>query len=259
MEDYLQTEWPQLKVYLTSITEPYAVIAVQGPKARQILEPVISGIDFGAFPHMAVRTGSAAGVFCRVFSVSFTGELGYEINVPCDYGLSVWEALLRQGERYGITPYGTEAMHVLRAEKGFIIVGQETDGTVTVADVGLARLIGKSKADFVGARSLLRPELASGGRKQLVGLWTADPQEILDEGAQIVADPKQAHPQRALGHVTSSYWSANCGRSIALAMLQSGRKDIGRKVYATTATGFTQVHVCEPVFVKGSSASQDGR
>jgi sarcosine oxidase, subunit alpha len=258
VEDYLQTEWPELKVYLTSITEQYATIALQGPKARQLLAPMVEGIDLAnaSFPHMSVRTGAVCGVPCRLFRVSFTGEPGYEINVPCDYGQPLWEALMERGKPLGITPYGTEAMHVLRAEKGFIIVGQETDGTVTPDDVGLGGLVGKSKADFVGCRSLKRPDLVAAGRKQLVGLLTDAGEDMLDEGAQIVADPAQPIPMRMLGHVTSSYWSANCGRSIALALVADGRSMLGRKLYATTPAGFTGVQVCEPVFfdAKGERA-----
>jgi sarcosine oxidase, subunit alpha len=250
MEDYLQTEWPQLEVYLTSITEHYAVVALQGPKARDVLAPLIEGIDLSAaaFPHMAVRTGTICGVPCRVFRVSFTGELGFEIDVPADYGQAVWETLIERGAAFGITPYGTEAMHVLRAEKGFIIVGQETDGTVTPGDVGLAGLVAMAKADFVGRRSLLRPDLVSPQRKQLVGLLTEDARTVLDEGAQLVADPAQPLPIRMLGHVTSSYWSANCQHSIALALIEAGRSMIGQGLYATTPDGFTPVGVCEPVF-----------
>ena len=150
MEDYLQTEWPQLKVYLTSITEQWAVIALQGPKAREVIAPLVEGIDLSnaAFPHMSVRTGVVCGVPCRLFRVSFTGELGYEINVPSDYGEAVWEALIERGQAFGITPYGTEAMHVLRAEKGYIIVGQETDGTVTPDDVGLGGAVGQVEGRF---------------------------------------------------------------------------------------------------------------
>src|SRR6476469_6178703 len=147
MEDYLQTEWPDLKVHLTSISEQYAVLAVQGPKAREVIGPLVSDIDVSpeAFPHMAVRTGFICSVPCRLFRVSFTGELGFEINVPADYAQAVWEAIHERGQPFGITPYGTEAMHVLRAEKGFIIVGQETDGTVTTDDVGLAGLVARAK------------------------------------------------------------------------------------------------------------------
>jgi sarcosine oxidase subunit alpha len=250
MEDYLQTEWPGLEVYLTSITEQYAVIAVQGPQSREMLAPLVEGLDLGgqAFPHMSVHSGSMCGVPCRLFRVSFTGELGYEINVPADYGQPLWEVLMERGRALGVTPYGTEAMHVLRAEKGFIIVSQETDGTVTPDDVGLAGLVAKSKPDFVGCRSLRRPDIVAPGRKQLVGLVTERERTILEEGAQIVGNPAQPVPMRSLGHVTSSYWSPSFGRSIALALLADGRSRIGQRLDATTPSGFARVEVCSPVF-----------
>ena len=158
MEDLVQTEWPELDVWLTSTTDQWAVIAVQGPEARTLLAPLTEGIDLSntAMPHMSVREGRILGMPVRLFRVSFTGELGYEVNVPADYGLAVWEAIHQAGTPYGVVPYGTEAMHVLRAEKGYIIVGQETDGTVTPDDVGLSWAIGKSKSDFIGKRSLVR-------------------------------------------------------------------------------------------------------
>ncbi len=125
MEDYLQTEFTDLKVWLTSTTEQWAVIAVQGPHARKVLEPLVEGIDIsrGAMPHMSVREGKICGVPTRLFRVSFTGELGFEVNVPADYGQAVWEAIWNEGQKHGMQAYGTEAMHVLRAEKGYIIVG----------------------------------------------------------------------------------------------------------------------------------------
>ncbi|CAO4172852.1 sarcosine oxidase subunit alpha family protein [Methylorubrum populi] len=250
MEDYLQTEWPDLQVFLTSTTEQWAVIALQGPKAREVIAPLVDEIDLSpeAFPHMAMRTGRICGVPTRLFRVSFTGELGFEINVPADHALAVWEAIVAAGQPHGITPYGTETMHVLRAEKGYIIVGQETDGTVTPDDVGLAGMIAKAKPDFVGKRSLARPDVVASGRKQLVGLVTEDPKLVLDEGAQIVSDTNQPIPMRMLGHVTSSYWSPNCHRSIAMALVADGRALLGRSLYVTTPTGFTRVTVSEPVF-----------
>ena len=251
MEDYLQTEWPDLKVFLTSTTEQWAVIALQGPKARTVIEPLVEGINLSpeAFPHMAMRQGTICGVPTRLFRVSFTGELGFEVNVPSDQALAVWEAIYAAGQPYGITPYGTETMHVLRAEKGYIIVGQETDGTVTPDDVGLAGMIAKAKKDFVGKRSLSRSDVAATGRKQLVGLATQDPKLVLDEGAQIVADPNQPIPMTMLGHVTSSYWSPNCGRSIAMALVADGRALQGRTLHVTTPAGFTSVTVVEPIFL----------
>jgi sarcosine oxidase, subunit alpha len=233
MEDYLQTEWPDLNVWLTSTTEQYAVIALQGPNARKVLEPLVEGIDLSAeaFPHMAIREGTICGVPTRLFRVSFTGELGFEINVPAAYGRALWARIMAEGERYDITPYGTEAMHVLRAEKGFIIVGQDTDGTVTPYDAGLDWAVGKKKADFVGKRSLARPDIVAAGRKQLVGLLTDDPNVVLEEGAQIVADPGQPVPMTMIGHVTSSYWSEALGRSIALALVAGGQSKMGEALH----------------------------
>ena len=233
MEDYLQTEWPDLNVWLTSTTEQWAVIALQGPLARKLLEPLVEGIDLSAeaFPHMAIREGTICGVPTRLFRVSFTGELGFEINVPTAYGRALWERLMADGAACGITPYGTEAMHVLRAEKGFIIVGQDTDGTVTPYDAGLDWAVGKKKPDFVGKRSLARPDIVAAGRKQLVGLLTDDPAEVLEEGAQIVVDPAQSIPMTMIGHVTSSYWSETLGRSIALALVAGGLGRLGETLH----------------------------
>ncbi|MGL4284995.1 MAG: glycine cleavage T C-terminal barrel domain-containing protein, partial [Phreatobacter sp.] len=250
MEDYLQTEWPDLDVWLTSTTEQWAVIAVQGPNARKVLEPLVEGIDLTreAMPHMSVREGRICGVPTRLFRVSFTGELGFEVNVPTGYGRAVWEAIVAEGKPHGITPYGTETMHVLRAEKGFIIVGQETDGTVTPDDAGLGWAIGKAKKDFVGKRSLARPAMLKDDRKQLVGLLTVDPKTVLEEGAQIVADPGQPVPMTMIGHVTSSYWSAALDRSIALALVRGGRARIGQRLSVPMPDGPITVEVVEPVF-----------
>jgi sarcosine oxidase subunit alpha len=250
MEDYLQTEFPYLDVWLTSTSEQWAVIAVQGPKSRDIVQPLVDGIDLSdtAMPHMAVREGKICGVPTRLFSMSFTGERGYEVNVPADCGEAVWEALWAEGEKHGACAYGTEAMHVLRAEKGFIIVGQDTDGTVTPNDAGLDWAIGKKKTDFVGMRGLSRPDLAAAGRKQLVGLRTSDPNIVLEEGAQVVEHPDQALPMKMIGHVTSSYWSENCGRSIALALVAGGRDRTGQTLFVPMPTGPIEVEVGGTVF-----------
>jgi sarcosine oxidase subunit alpha len=251
MEDYLQTEWPELKVWLTSTTEQWAVIALNGPSARKLLEPMIEGIDLSneAFPHMSVAEGKILGVPTRLFRVSFSGELGFEVNVPARYGRAVWEALYEAGQKFGITPYGTETMHVLRAEKGYIIVGQDTDGTLTPDDAGLAWAVGKAKPDFVGKRSLSRPDMLKADRKQLVGLLTKDPKTVLEEGAQIVADPNQPVPMTMIGHVTSSYWSEALGRSIALAMIEGGRARQGQTVHVPMPGTTHAAEVTGMVFV----------
>jgi sarcosine oxidase subunit alpha len=252
MEDYRQTEFPELRVWLTSTTEQWAVIAVQGPLARQVIAPLIADIDLApeAMPHMSVREGRVCGVPTRLFRVSFTGELGYEINVPADYGLAVWQDVHAAGAAHGITAYGTETMHVLRAEKGYIVVGQETDGTVIPADLGLDRTIDKAKRDFVGKRSLTRPDMLRADRRQLVGLLVP---EVLEEGAQLVADAA-TRPVEMLGHVTSAYWSEALQRPIALALVSGGCSRIGQTLYVPMADRTVAVRVTEPVFYdkKGS-------
>ena len=250
MEDYLQTEFPDLNVWLTSISEQWAVIAVQGPNSRKIIEPLVEGIDMSdaAMPHMSVREGKICGVPTRLFRMSFTGDRGFEVNVPADYGRAVWEALWAEGQKHGACAYGTEAMHVLRAEKGYIIVGQDTDGTVTPNDAGLDWAVGKKKTDYVGIRGLTRPDLLAKGRRQLVGLKTRDPHDVLEEGAQIVENPKQAIPMKMIGHVTSSYWSENCGRSIAMALVAGGRDRIGETLYVPMPDKVIEVEVTGTVF-----------
>jgi sarcosine oxidase, subunit alpha len=249
MEDYLQTEWSDLKVWLTSTTEQWAVIAVQGPAARAVLAGLVDlDISAQAMPHMSVAQGHILGVPMRLFRVSFTGELGYEVNVPADFGPSVWEAVWEAGRPHGMTPYGTETMHVLRAEKGYVIVGQDTDGTVTPDDAGLAWAIGKGKNDFVGMRSLMRPAMSAPDRRQLVGLATADPHIVLEEGSQVLEQPGARAPTRPLGFVSSSYHSSVLDRSIALGLVSGGRARLGQTLYVPTPAGEAQVQVTSPVF-----------
>jgi sarcosine oxidase subunit alpha len=250
MEDYLQTEFPDLKVYLTSTTEQWAVIAVQGPNSRDIVAPFVEGIDMSdeAFPHMSVREGKICGVPTRLFRMSFTGDRGYEVNVPADYGRAVWEALWAEAQKHNACAYGTETMHVLRAEKGYIIVGQDTDGTVTPDDAGLSWAVGKKKTDFVGIRGLKRADLIAPGRRQLVGLMTRDPKTVLQEGAQVIADPNQPIPMKMIGFVTSSYWSEDCGHSIAMALIEDGFNRMGDKLYVPMPDRTIEVEVTGTVF-----------
>ncbi|MDX1655236.1 MAG: aminomethyltransferase family protein, partial [Candidatus Competibacteraceae bacterium] len=181
--------------------------------------------------HMSVAECTVASFPARLFRISFTGEVGFEVNVPARHGRALWEKLWKAGQQYDICAYGTETMHVLRAEKGYIIVGQETDGTVTPLDAGLSWAIGKNKPDFVGKRGLERPDLQAKGRKQLVGLLTEDGRSKLVEGAQIVFDPNQPKPMKMVGHVTSSYHSDTAGRPIALALVEGGHGRMGETVY----------------------------
>ena len=262
LERWLQTEWPNLNVRLTSVTDHWATFAVVGPKSRQVLQKVCTDIDFGneAFPFMTYRNGTVAGVAARVMRISFSGELAYEVNVPANAGRAVWEAIMRAGAEFDITPYGTETMHVLRAEKGYIIVGQDTDGSITPHDLGMGGLVAKSK-DFLGKRSLSRSHTAGRNRKQLVGLLTDDTQLVLQEGAQIVekAFTPSSGPQIVpmIGHVTSSYYSPILKRSIALAVIKGGLDRIGQKVTIPLESGrFVQATIAGTVFYDVEGARQ---
>ena len=251
MERWLQTEWPEMEVFLTSVTDHWATAAVVGPNSREVVSAVCEQIDFSAdaFPFMASKTGVVGDVECRVNRISFSGELAYEVNVPANYGRFMWEKLMQAGKKYNITPYGTETMHVLRAEKGYVIVGQDTDGSVTVDDLGLSWAISKTKDDFIGKRSLSRPDTIRKNRKHLVGLLTPDPQTVIPEGAQLVDDPRAPKPVPMVGHVSSSYYSACCGHSIALALVKGGRDRMGETVHAPLADGrVIEATIADPVF-----------
>ncbi|MEM0900435.1 MAG: sarcosine oxidase subunit alpha [Pseudomonadota bacterium] len=251
MEDYLQTEFPDLDVWLTSTTEQWAVIAVQGPKARDLIAAYVEDVDLSpeALPHMGFAEGKICGVPMRLFRMSFTGDLGFEVNVPADYGRAVWDVLHAKAKALGGCAYGTETMHVLRAEKGYIIVGQDTDGTVTPHDAGLSWAVGKKKDDFVGIRGLMRPDLVKSGRRQLVGLKSKNGETVLEEGAQIVETTGQVAPMEMIGWVSSAYWSENCGQPIALALVENGFNRMGETLYASAADdGFVEVEVCGTQF-----------
>ena len=259
LERWLQTEWPNLKVHLTSVTEHWATLSIAGPKSRALIAELCGDIDFShkAFPFMSYREGTVADVGARVFRISFTGELSYEINVPANYARHVWEQLMVAGIKYGITPYGTEVMHVLRAEKGFIIVGQDTDGSVTPLDLGMQWIVSKNK-DFIGKRSLSRADCTREDRKQLVGLATDSPNDVLPEGAQLVDDPYLKIPMPMIGHVSSSYFSACLGRSVALALVKGGRARTGETVFAPLAGGkVLSATIVSPVFYDAEGAKQN--
>jgi sarcosine oxidase subunit alpha len=262
LEEWLQTEWPQLRVHCTSVTEQWATVAVVGPKSREVVATLAPSLDVSAeaFPFMAFRdTTLAGGIPSRIARISFSGELAYELNVESWYGLAAWEAVMAAGAPYGITPYGTETMHVLRAEKGYVIVGQDTDGTVTPQDLGMAWIVSKRK-HFVGQRSFRRPDTARTDRKHLVGLLPVQPHERLPEGAQLVAEgvSLEDRPVPMIGHVTSSYRSAALGRAFALALVKNGRSRIGETVYAPLGDHTVAATVAEPVLFDREGARRDG-
>ncbi|MFO1034549.1 MAG: sarcosine oxidase subunit alpha family protein [Hyphomicrobiales bacterium] len=232
LEEWLQTEWTHYKVFVTPVTEQWSQFAIAGPKAREVL--VKLGPDFDvsneAFPHMSFKLGKMGGYPVRVFRISFSGEMSYEVATPANLGRGLWDAILAAGEEFGIEAYGTEALHVLRAEKGYIVIGDETDGTTTPIDVGMDGLVSKKKADFIGKRSLEQSYLKGPNRKQLVGLLTEDPNEVLPDGAYAVREVKDKPPMEMIGQVTSTYMSPTLGRSIAMALIENGRARMGETI-----------------------------
>ncbi len=250
LEDWLQTEWPELQVYLTSVTEQFGTISLNGPNSRKIVESLFPNQNFSSesFPHMSFKELKIDGVSCRVMRISFTGEICYEINISASYALSLWNKCISLGENYNITPYGTEAMHVLRAEKGYIIVGQETDGSVTPIDLDMNWIVSKKKYDFIGKRALNRSDTVKENRKQLVGILTVDPSIVLEEGSQLV-EVETSLPMPMVGHITSSYYSPNLGRSIALGLVKSGTKKKGAKLIVPTINKSIEVEITSPVFI----------
>ena len=249
LEDYLQTEWPELDVYLTSVTDHYATASICGPNSKKILNKIIPDLDLSDenFPHMSFKNAKIGNVKCRIMRISFTGEHSYEINIQANFGKSLWEKCIETGKEFNITPYGTETMHLLRAEKGFIIVGQDTDATMTPIDLQMDWIVSKKKYDFIGKRSLYRSDTIREDRKQLVGLLTDNPTEVLEEGAQIIANANQK-PIEMLGHVTSSYYSPNLNKSIALAVVRGGKKMMGQKLIIPMEDKNINVTIVDHVF-----------
>lgn len=264
LEEWHQTEWPELDVTFTSVTEQWTTIAVVGPDSRAVIAKVAPELDVtnDAFGFMTFReTTLASGIPARVCRISFSGELAFEINVSGWYGQRVWEDVHAAGAEFDITSYGTETMHVLRAEKGYPIVGQDTDGTVTPQDAGMAWVVSKVK-DFVGKRSYSRADTARTDRKHLVSVLPVDTGFHLPEGTQLVesgipVDPT-AGPVPMLGHVTSSYRSAALGRTFALALIEDGRNRIGQTLVAPVGDRLVPVVVGETVLYDPEGKRRDG-
>ena len=228
LEMWLQTEWSHLDVHLSSVTDQFSTIAVVGPNARKLMKVICQDVAFESkkFKFMQWRPGIVCGVKARIMRISFSGELAYEINVEANYGRFIWDEVARVGKEWNITPYGTESMHVLRAEKGYIIVGQDTDGSMTPMDVNMNWILAKNKSfSYIGRRSFSISALNSKDRLQLVGLLTKDEQVVLPEGAHIISNKGIS-----IGYVTSSYFSSTLGRSIALAQLKGGLSKISETV-----------------------------
>ncbi len=259
LEAWLQTEWPELEVYLTSLTDQFSTIAVAGPKSRQVLQKLDCSLDLSneEFPFMCVRDAELAGVSVQLFRVSFSGELAFEVNIDSRYAADMWRSIAVAGEEFGMTPYGTETMHVLRAEKGFVIVGQDTDGSVTPVDLRMNWLLSKNK-DFLGKRSLSRPDSMRTDRKQLVGLLSEDGATVVSEGTQLVDDPGAPVPVPMCGHVTSSYASACLGHPIAMALVAGGHSRKDQTVYAALIDGtFVPMRITSAVFYDAKGERQN--
>ena len=215
-----------------------------------------------AFPFMAFReTTLASGIPARVCRISFSGELAFEVNVSGWYGVQAWEDIYADGEEFGITPYGTETMHVLRAEKGYPIVGQDTDGSVTPQDAGMEWVVSKVK-DFIGKRSYARPDTARTDRKHLVSVLPVDPTLRLPEGTHLIGHTRSVNvglqPVPMLGHVTSSYHSVALGRPFALALIKNGRNLIGQTLTAAVGDRLVDVVVGETVLYDPEGKRRDG-
>ena len=250
MNDLLQTDWPELKVHMVSVTTQWSGVAVAGPNARKLLQKVFTDIDLTKenFPFMSFIQGQISGIPTRIFSVSFTGELSYEINIPSRYGLYLWELLIEKGKEFEIKPFGVESMSTMRLEKGHFIIGQDTDGTISPHDLGLEWLVKQDKEQFLGKRALQLAEMTRNDRNQLVGLISENNNEILQEGGQILREKSSKRPLEVEGLVTSSCISPTLGKSIALGVLKNGRKRIGEKLHVYSLGHFYNAEICEPHF-----------
>ncbi|HUR44045.1 MAG TPA: sarcosine oxidase subunit alpha family protein [Aestuariivirga sp.] len=259
LEEWLQTEWTHYKVFVTPVTEQWAQFAIAGPRARDVLAKLSPDFDLSneTLPHMSFREGRLGFYPVRIYRISFSGELSYEVAVPANLGRGLWNEIVAAGEEFGLEPYGTEALHVLRAEKGYIVVGDETDGTTTPIDVGLEGLVSKKKADFIGKRSLEQSNLKGTDRKQLVGLLTEDPNEVLPDGAYAVKIAKDKPPMEMIGQVTSTYHSPTLGRSIAMALIQNGRARMGETLRFPIEGKVVSAKIVDPVFYDREGTRQN--
>ncbi|MBS1917839.1 MAG: (2Fe-2S)-binding protein [Bacteroidetes bacterium] len=261
LEEWLQTEWPDLKVYCTSVTEHISTIALVGPKSRQLLGELVTDIDLSkeAFPFMHSRETKIDGIPVRIARISFSGELAFEINVSWGHARYIWQQLWALGLPYNLTPYGTETMHVLRAEKGYIIIGQDTDGTQTPYDLNMSWIVSKKK-EFIGKRSFQLPYLKAAGRAQLVGLLPEKEDEVIPEGAYITAlnaQPDEHGKTMHTGFVTSSYFSPMLGRGFALALVADGLKRMDEMVSVPVGKKVLQAKICDAMFIDKENIRRD--
>ncbi|MEM9851403.1 MAG: glycine cleavage T C-terminal barrel domain-containing protein, partial [Pseudomonadota bacterium] len=261
MEEWLQTEWWDWQVYTVNLTEQFAQIGIVGPKAREVLTAMGTDMDLSAeaLPFMGFAEGEIAGIRARPFRISFSGELSYEVAVPAAQGQAFWDAAMAAGAPFGITPYGTEALHVMRAEKGFIMIGDETDGTVTPQDLNLHWAISKKKEDYLGKRAQERSHMVAPDRWRLVGLETVEPQVVIPDGAYATdGTTRPDGVKNMIGRVTSTYFSPTLDRSIAMGLVAHGPERMGDVIdfYRTDGTAIP-ARIVDPVFLDKEGARQN--
>jgi sarcosine oxidase subunit alpha len=234
LEYYSQVVWPELDVNVLSTTEQWAGAALAGPNSRNLLSKLFPEIDVstGGIPFMGYKEADLFGVPARIFRISFSGELAYEINVESGYGVFMWEKIIELGKEMNIEPYGTEALSTLRIEMGHV-AGSEIDGRVIASDLSLDGMLSKKK-DFIGKRSLNREAFLSPDRGKVVGLVPLDKKSMIPEGSYLVSDANAALPNVKLGHVSASCWSVEYNNPFSLAILKDGKKKIGKKLYAVS-------------------------
>ena len=249
LERYAQTVWPDLDVHLASVTDQWAGAAVAGPRSRDLLAAACDGADVSdeALPFMGCMTATVAGAPVRIIRMTFSGERAYEVHCPADFGVHVWEALLAAGAPYDVMPYGTEALGVLRIEKGHV-VPNELDGRTIPADFGFDRM--EKDEDFIGRRSLERFRASERKRKTFVGLVSENGKPV-PRGGQLVWNPTAPRPVPMLGHVTSNCYSPTLQRCIGLALMEDAQDWKGRVLYAASplTASFVPVRVTDPVFI----------
>ncbi|MDA9238691.1 sarcosine oxidase subunit alpha family protein, partial [Planktomarina sp.] len=259
MEEWLQTEWWNWKVWTINLTEQLAQIAIVGPNSRKVIEK-LGGMDVSpeALPFMAWADGNIGGISCRAYRISFSGELSYEIALPANQGLQFWEMLIDAGVEFGAMPYGTECLHVMRAEKGFIMIGDETDGTVIPQDLGLSWAVSKKKDDFLGKRAQQRSFMDNDNRWQLVGLETLDG-SVLEDGAYAIASGKNANGQtNTQGRITSTYYSPTLKKGIAMGLVHNGPSRVGEVIsFTKIGTSPVEAKIVSPIFFDPEGEKQN--